>query len=205
MRTAKPTLYPSEAQRLQGKRPTHKNYKGEKFPNSIELLTSTIIQSCKSASKRGSSFSIWDIYSQSDGKTKSNRAFPKKAPHLLPPGTKEIKGLYLLSRANGGAFYVGISQTILRRLKQHFFSPYSNQSSLVYLMSHDQFKKKNGRAFDGLRKDFPFRKYSPEIQKELRDTTEIRIVPIQDNFELYLSEIVYSSYFKTYWNSFETH
>ena len=118
---------------------------------------------------------------------------------------KEIKGLYAFKNQKNKIFYIGISQSIICRIKQHFYSKYINQASLVFLMALEEYTNKIDKSYIGERKNFPFEDYRPQIQDQLIETTQIIIQPIEDNFELYYSEILYSCYYKPYWNTFETH
>lgn len=187
--------------------PRKTNYKNEPFPANLESLVKKIDLKCSAVFRLEKSFSVSDMYTQVDGSNKIllNKQFKAHNQRLFLNGRSDVKGLYLFCDPEGSPFYVGISQTILRRIKQHFFGSENNQASLVYLMALEEYKRQKGRPFKGLRKKFPFDKYGIPKQKALRETTKITIVPIEDNFELYISEAYYSCYYTTKWNTFETH
>ncbi len=183
------------------------NYKDEPFPTNLESLMKKIDLKCRAIFRLEKSFSVSDIYTQADGSNKIllNKQFKGHNQRLFFDERSDVKGLYLFCGPEGRPFYAGISQTVLRRIKQHFFGTENNQASLVYLMALEEYKRQKGRPFKGLRKKFPFDKYGTPIQESLRETTKVTIVPIQDNFELYFSEAYYSCYYATKWNTFETH
>jgi len=120
----------------------------------------------------------------------------------------EIKSLYAFySKREEKIIYIGISQTIKRRLKQHFYRQGHNEATLVYNQAkyaHEN-KKENGKYL-GKRDDLKhFHDERENLQAKLREDTEIIILQLEDNFEMYYSEIYFSLFHKSFWNSFQTH
>ena len=120
---------------------------------------------------------------------------------------KEIKGLYIFYE-NDIPVYVGISRKILRRLRNHFVGKSHYQATLVYLMLRDVYDNdEKNDIYRGKRSEFePFNNGGrEEKQEELINNFEISIIPIEDNYELYLTEVLAACELKTKWNCFQTH
>jgi|GEM_PF-1572923 len=116
----------------------------------------------------------------------------------------EVKGLYIFFE-NGEPIYVGISRTILRRLKNHFLGKTHNTASLVYLILRDKHDREKG-LFLGERAELSlFNSEREPKQEEMRSKWSISIIPMEDNYEMYLTEFYLACHLKTKWNSFETH
>jgi len=101
--------------------------------------------------------------------------------------------------------YVGISRSVLNRLKQHVIGVDHNQASLAYqiaLTKRDSVKKAPNRV---ARAKFPFENYRKDIQTFMRERWRISIIPASDEYELYLLELYLSCLLKSYGNSFRTH
>lgn len=182
------------------------NYKNEKYPVDIRELNEEIYREIllldKSLAERA--FKISDFFTITDNKKKVNQDIVK----INVNNKNEIKGLYIFSVQQDNMLkplYVGISQTIIRRLKQHFFGEYHNQSTLVYIQSKEKYKIKNQREFTDKRDNFPYDDYRDEIQQFMREHYYINVVPINDNFKLSLMEINCACFWHTKYNTFETH
>lgn len=205
MKTVK-SLRPSEGAKnaMTGK---GANFKGEAFPGNINSLLNVIRKKCRTALSDKRCFTIGDIFHQDklSGRILVNKGFLEENAALFNQPKNEIRGLYLFCDKANQPLYVGISSTVKRRLRQHFFGTAHNQASLVYLMGKAEFRAKEGSAFSGRRASFPFVAYGEPIQEKLKASTKIRIIPIEDIFELALSEIYYACYYRTPWNTFAPH
>lgn len=116
----------------------------------------------------------------------------------------EVKGLYILYDDNKPV-YVGISRSILKRLKNHFLGKMHNEATLLYLMLRDEHDQAHG-LYTGKREDLPiFKEKRESKQEQMRINWKIAIIPETDNYKMHFFEIYLSSYLKTKWNSFETH
>ena len=118
----------------------------------------------------------------------------------------EIKGLYVFATTEYGkldVMNVGISQTILRRFYQHTCGKMHNQSTLAFYMAMHQHAEK-GLQHTGKRQDFPYSDYWQECVGAIRDF-RFAIVPIKNNFQLYMAEVYISCHYHSHCNTFETH
>jgi hypothetical protein len=112
----------------------------------------------------------------------------------------EVKGVYLFGQETSEGLkpvYVGISGSIMRRLKQHCWGKEHNQASLAYLMA----KKEHGHV--GRRKLLPLEQLVK--QQEIIRQFKFVIYPELDDYKLYFLEVYLSGVLKTKWNSFKTH
>ncbi len=151
-----------------------------------------------------------DIYKIKDGKCKANRnalrnAFACNSMNSKYPG-KEIKGVYVfVDPETNKPFYVGISQTIIRRLKQHVFGKTHNHATLTYLLARHTYEKKEGKPHKGTRADLDyFTNHRESIQERLRKS-RVLIKEIDNNFLMHAVEVYLACHYKTVWNCFETH
>jgi hypothetical protein len=183
------------------------NFKGEAFPTDIAALVSSIHSKCISCLSSITGFTIKQMFERrkSDGDIILRKDFVGRYEALVNQPKREVRGLYIFSNKRDHPFYVGISSTVKRRLRQHFFGDTHNQATLAFMMATNELRERMGKSFEGLRGAFPFHEYRPHIQAKLHASTTIRVIPIADSFELALSEIYYSCYFGCKWNSFETH
>lgn len=114
----------------------------------------------------------------------------------------EVKGFYIFYEFNGTDWqpcYVGISQTIIRRLHQHLTYRNKSSASLAYLMA----KHKAGRRLT--QTEFDAKEYRPAFQEKIKKM-KVRVVPYDgDSYQLQILEVLLAVKLKTYWNSFETH
>ncbi len=117
----------------------------------------------------------------------------------------DFSALYVLYSGKQ-AMHVGISKTVIRRLKQHLVSEGNNTASLVYLLARDKYRAETGAEFVGLKRDFPFHKYRPTIQDQIHRDWSFVVVPCSANgFELSFTEIYVANALQSHWNSFDTH
>jgi len=120
-------------------------------------------------------------------------------------GTKnDFSGIYVFLKSDR-AVYVGISNSVIRRLKYHLIADRENQSSFVYLMSRKQYELDNGVAYSGARKDFPFELYRQRFQTEMIREWKFIVHPCSGGYHLSFTEILLAASLRTRWNSFETH
>ena len=118
----------------------------------------------------------------------------------------EIKGVYVLAELVGDSptiLNVGISQTILRRFYQHTCGKKHNQSTFGFYMALHKYKEQ-GKIHIGKRETFPYDDYRDDCLNTIRNL-RFAIVPIENNFELYMAEIYLACHYKAHWNTFETH
>lgn len=116
----------------------------------------------------------------------------------------DFSGLYVFYE-NNAPIYVGISNTIIRRLKSHLYGMKNNESSLVYLISRYEYEKNNGKGHHGTRNDFPFPEYRDKVQNEMKKKWSIKTIEMKNGYELSFIEIYIATALKTKWNSFHTH
>lgn len=186
----------------------NKNYRGERIPkcNLLWEEFSEILFKLKQAKI----LAFKDFYNE---KAKRVELCPieknfKSSDKVIK--NNEIKGIYIFYekyRKEGG-IYIGISQTILRRLRQHFLSKTHNHASLAFVIAQKRYEEENGLPYSGPRKDFPFEKYRPKIQEEMKNEWKIKVIPIEgisDHYRMALFEILLACELKTKWNTFETH
>ncbi|MBL6448383.1 GIY-YIG nuclease family protein [Fulvivirga sp. 29W222] len=192
------------------------NYAGETVPISNDLIAKCQAHVSGLSSKNKYKFeelffpvkneyhrntSIWlSIYNNWD-KDEYKEA---EKPESEQRSKNEVKGLYIFYE-NHKAIYVGISRKILRRLKNHFRGTTHNEASLVYLMLRDKHDKKH-KLYKGNRSDLKlFEDEREMVQTEMLANWKIAIIPIEDNYEMYLTELLIACELKTKWNTFETH
>lgn len=193
------------------------NYKNIPFPADTDFL----IKSCKSIvsdieamlhPQSPKKFYLSDFYQQNGT---GNQAFRNKLRHEFNLNStnkkyngKEIKGLYVFAEeVNGIAqpFYVGISQTVIRRLRQHVFGTGHNQATLAYLMARTEYNRIENKPYSGKREDLEyFINHRARYQSEIRKA-RFAIKEINDDYLLHMAEVFVACHFKSKWNSFETH
>jgi predicted GIY-YIG superfamily endonuclease len=104
----------------------------------------------------------------------------------------EVKGLYIFYE-NNIPIYVGISRTILKRLRHHFLEKKHNEATLVYLMLRHDHDETHGLYF-GERAALPnFDMERGVLQEQMRKDWKIAIIPENDNYKMYFSEIYLAS------------
>lgn len=118
----------------------------------------------------------------------------------------EIKGLYVFADVKNDGIQVmnvGISQTIIRRFYQHTCGKMHNQSTLAFYMAMHKHEQ-NGLKHIGKREEFPYSDYWLECVSAIRNF-RFAIVPIENNFQLYMAEVFAACHYRSHWNTFETH
>ncbi len=194
------------------------NYKNVPFPDNTDFL----IKSCKSiAADFDKMFSpnakeklyLKDFYQQTDGSNKAYRndlrsKFELNSLNKKYSG-KEIKGVYVLANENMDGivtpYYVGMSQTIIRRLRQHVFGTGHNQATLAYLMARTEYEQIEKSQYTRNRQDLQyFTNHRERFQNEIRNA-RFAIKEINDDYLLYMAEVFVACHFRSKWNSFETH
>ena len=114
----------------------------------------------------------------------------------------DFSGCYVLLR-EGKPFYVGISRTVVQRLRQHVTGNTHFDASLAYLMAtaktgHDM------KRSDAMQ-DAAFRIAFEKARALLRDCS-VAFIEIENPLELYLFEAYCSMELDTCeWNTFRTH
>jgi len=101
--------------------------------------------------------------------------------------------------------YVGISKTMIRRLKYHLFGKKDNESSFVYILAKAKYENDTGQIHNGKRKDFPFNDYKDEIQNDMKENWSMKYCAIENGYELSFIEIYVACVLKSKWNTFKTH
>jgi len=115
---------------------------------------------------------------------------------------KDFSGCYVLLR-EGRPFYVGISRTVLQRLRQHVTGRTHFDASLAYLMAAEKTGNQMKRA-DAMRDD-TFHKAFDDAQTLLR-ACSVAFIEISNPLELYLFEAYCAMELDTCeWNTFRTH
>ncbi len=196
-----------------------KNFKGDEYPADIETVIGDMQKYVKMVDEQLNAeaphnikeYILFDKGNKTDAK-RFKDAFGfnryhrknKKMPEVGEPN--EIKGLYVLAKVDAGkpvVINVGISQTILRRFYQHTCGKTHNQSTLGFYMALHKHNATNPEHL-GRRDDFPYSDYLDGCLDDIRNL-RFAIVPIDDNFELYMAEVYLACHYKAYWNTFETH
>jgi hypothetical protein len=114
----------------------------------------------------------------------------------------DFSGCYVLLREKK-AFYVGISRTIVQRLRQHVIGNSHFDASLAYFMATDKTGHKMKRA--QAMRDIAFKKAFVEARELLRNCTA-SLIDIENPLELYLFEAYCAMELDTCkWNTFRTH
>lgn len=184
------------------------NYKNNNIPDIKKLINeidreSTVIM-------KSNQYKFSDFYLETEEEYFLNKEFILSNFNLNSKKTKkskkndELKGIYIFLEENK-PIYVGISQTILRRIKQHFTGKNHNESTLSFNLASIKYEKEKNKKFKGNRKDFPYNKYRSLIQEHMQESFKIIIDSEEDDYKLYLKEFYLSCYLKTKYNTFETH
>jgi predicted GIY-YIG superfamily endonuclease len=114
----------------------------------------------------------------------------------------DFSGCYVLLK-DGQPFYVGISQSVVARLRQHVNGKTHFDASLAYRMACDKISHNVTRA--AAMKDPVFRQAFEEAKKLLKDCT-VAFVRIENPLELYVFEAYCAMELDTFkWNTFRTH
>lgn len=125
----------------------------------------------------------------------------KTAPNYKSKSRKKnnaFSGLYLFAEPKTlNPAYVGISNTIARRMKQHGWGTGHNQSSFAYLMAKHEEKHQGPRNEIDL-------ELLREYQQRVQEMT-VAVWPLLDPWKMYFFEAAVAALLKTKWNSFKTH
>jgi hypothetical protein len=114
----------------------------------------------------------------------------------------DFKGCYVLSEG-GQPIYVGISRSVLARVRQHMTGTTHFSASLPYLMAQRGVPVRGSR--DEAMQDQDFRAAFDSAQRRLQTCT-VATVQIENPIELYLFEVYTAMALGTgEWNTFETH
>ncbi|MBB6143635.1 hypothetical protein HNQ77_001584 [Silvibacterium bohemicum] len=118
--------------------------------------------------------------------------------------SKDFSACYvLLELESGTPFYVGISRSVIRRLRQHVKGENHFSASLAYRMANNKFPHKMTR--DLAMADPEFRSEF-DIARALLQRARVAFVEIDNPLELYLFEAYCAMELNTCeWNSFRTH
>ncbi|MBS1492734.1 MAG: hypothetical protein JST55_04460 [Bacteroidetes bacterium] len=113
----------------------------------------------------------------------------------------EIKGIYMFGSIDEvdkiEPIYIGISGTILRRIRQHCWGKYHSEATLAYLMTSSDLNHQGRR--DQL-------SYSElELRQVVIRNFKVAFFPLQDDYSLYFMEVYIAGRLKIKWNSFRTH
>jgi hypothetical protein len=184
----------------------NKNYKDEFMPESSDLLKKA--DEILTGLSNIKTYTFWDIFKLSK---KEEYCYTKIFDGTALLNCKnnsnkenEISGLYVFIK-DSKPIYIGISKTIIRRIRQHMYGENHNESTLAFLIALKQYEEKEGREYDGERSDFPYNQYRPRIQDDMRDNWKIKIIKEKCPYTMHFLEVHFSIKLQTYWNSFETH
>jgi len=107
--------------------------------------------------------------------------------------------------------YVGISERLIKRVNSHIKGDNYRTSAFAYQVAKKRYLKDNNGNFinpksgkDYTRKEFYELKLVASARAEVTKM-KIRILPIQDEIQLYLFEVYCAMKLKTAFNSFDTH
>ena len=116
--------------------------------------------------------------------------------------TTDFSGCYVLTREEK-PFYVGISRTVVSRLRQHGMGKTHFDASLAYRMACEKAPHESTR--DQAMKDPKFQKEFQEAQRLLHESS-VAFIEIVNPLELYLFEPYCAIELNTSeWNTFRTH
>lgn len=184
------------------------NFKGEPIPTLANLNSradelcknireefankdTTAIQSSEHLSKYSAS-----VKKNSYKKKQDREAFMKDKFYNRKKAFDDIKGFYVfaeLKNRNWVPIYIGISQRVIERLRQHLFRKSESSATLACLMCGIERKKITSAHIES------------EQEKKLRKMA-VKVFPFHgNNYHLQILEIMLAAKLKTYWNSFETH
>ena len=183
------------------------NYKKEEFPVDINKL----IQKCEDTISiledhfaNKDCLIVNDLYIEST----SNRCndFLEKLQvtcnnklHEKVKNENELQGLYVFgefNKENGKIIpvYIGISRTIIRRLRQHVWGKNHNEATFAYL------KARNNKKYNDDSKHEFIKLEQEEIKKY-----HFMVIPEKNYYDMYFMEVYIAGKLKIYWNSFKTH
>ncbi len=144
-----------------------------------------------------------DLYIKEEGKNRFRQVGLFKGLGYEANNKNEFKGLYVFAEEIDGRItpvYVGISRTVFRRLKQHGWGKHHNECTLAYKLAKRKFHKENPKV-----------KRKEVIEDELKfgreavQNLKVALIPVQEDYDLYILEVLLAGYWKTKWNSFRTY
>lgn len=189
------------------------NFKGETYPESIESVIQhmqNVIAEVNRQLNLPRPYVIKDYFKFSERNSINKPLFAKHFrfnSDNADKKEKDIKGLYALAEEKDGNLSIvniGISKTIMRRFYQHTCGKRHNESTLGFYMALNNHKETTGISYTGKRELFPYVTYLDATLQYIRNL-RFAIVPIDNNFELYIAECYLACHYKSFWNTFETH
>ena len=177
-----------------------KNFKGEEIPDFDKLLAK--------CNKHFENIKNFKKYRYSELYIKSNKGqFVLNTSFLNTEFPDRVEnnlwGIYFFYDEKENPTYAGISRDVFRRLREHFLGKYESSATLAYLIKKEELIKNNNNQTNKNRKNSKIN--FDDAQNKMRTNWKISIVPIFDNYELYLTEIIFACELKTKWNTFRTH
>jgi hypothetical protein len=145
------------------------------------------------------------LYQERNGKNfRKQQIFDSLTYHPNCPENKnEFRGLYVFGEKTEEnsikPVYVGISRTVYRRLRQHGWGNYQNECTLAYLIAKKQFNLTFNKNDKKKNKD------NLQIGKNEVKKFKVALYHFENDYELYLMEVILAGMWKTKWNSFRTH
>lgn len=118
-------------------------------------------------------------------------------------GADDFRGLYVLIEGDT-PIYVGISRSVLARLRTHVTGDTHNTASLAYSMAAKE-RQEESRSRKEAMEDPEF--YATFLEKRAYlQVLSAAFVPVENDLELYVLEPFLAVEFNTYrWNTFRTH
>ncbi len=185
------------------------NYANEKFPEDLKELIEkceTVLATIENQFSIGTAVVVKELYPEK-GKNKKEHILEKLQLDFtsrLGKGSKkedEVKGLYVFGELDEVGrvipVYIGISRTVLRRLRQHTWSTNHNECSFAYLKAKHFEKHTKARAL--------LSKNALLLQQEKIKNYRVIVIPEMNDYDLYFMEVYIAGRLKTKWNSFRTH
>lgn len=144
-----------------------------------------------------------DLYLKEEGRNRFRQIDLFKSLGYMANNKNEFKGLYVFAEEINNRItpiYVGISRTVFRRLKQHGWGKNHNECTLAYRLAKREFHKENHKVkrVEVLDQELNFGRKAVQNFK-------VALIPVQEDYNLYLLEVLLAGFWKTKWNSFRTH
>ena len=159
-----------------------KNYISELIPDTSQLVdnANVILNSLEDMKP----INIEGSLVSNNGKYVGREYFAKQVKNSYSYKSKnenDFSGIYVFY-VNLVPVYVGISGTIIRRMKYHLFGMKDNESSLVYLIANENYQNKYSIQHSGKRKDFPFDEFRTKIQAEMIKNWSFKYYQIENGY-----------------------
>jgi hypothetical protein len=163
-------------------------------PYSFEDIHERAERNSKYFEDPGNYFSIEEYFAYGKG--------PSSYKRLREDNQSAFKGVYVFwdSKEYGGITYIGISQNVLVRIKQHVSARSHTGASLAYAMAINS--EPNPGQYPN-REDLPLDRIQAQQQKILK--WQCALQAIEDDTELYIYEVFLALKFRSPWNTFMTH